>query len=357
MKKYLFVPFLLCLSLLLVGCQNQEETAFATATVEAQATASANALIDSQTYAANQRIGRSINLGNALEGPREGAWGLYLKEEYFVEIAEAGFDSVRVPIRWSAYTSVEPPYEISQQIFDRIDWVIEQAFDNDLAVIINVHHFDAIMQMPEIQAERLTEMWRQIAVHYQDYPDTLYFEILNEPNEKLDSAAWNQIFPQALAAIRETNPKRYVIIGPDQWNSVDRLGALELPVEDRRIIATFHFYKPHEFTHQGAPWSSAADIKDRPWGSDAEAAALTADFDAALAWSESQQRPLFIGEFGVYSQVPDETRAVWLSAVREAAELRGFSWAHWDFGTNFAAYNLSAKTWREPILRALIPQE
>jgi endoglucanase len=357
MPKISQLLLLLFMTFFMVSCQLGEMSAAATATAQSQATLDAYSAIDAQTYAANVRIGRSINLGNALEGPREGAWGLYLKEEYFVEIAKAGFDSVRVPIRWSAYAAVEPPYEISQLIFDRIDWVIEQAFANDLAVIINIHHFDAMMQMPEIQADRLATIWRQIAEHYQGYPDTLYFEILNEPNANLDSTLWNRFFPQALAAIRETNPERYVIIGPDQWNSIDRLSTLELPVADRRIIVTFHYYKPHEFTHQGASWSSAAEIKDHPWGSETEVNALTADFDAALAWSEHEQRPLFIGEFGVFGQVPDDVRAVWLSTVRAEAEKRGFSWAHWDFGTNFAAYDLSTKTWSEPILRALIPPE
>ena len=57
--------------------------------------------LNAATFEANARLGRGVNLGNALEAPSEGSWGLYLKEEYFKDIAEAGFDSVRVPIRWS----------------------------------------------------------------------------------------------------------------------------------------------------------------------------------------------------------------------------------------------------------------
>ncbi len=347
-KKILVFTFMICFWLTLTSCQ---------ASAEPTPTEDPNTAINAETFAANQRLMRGVNLGNALEGPREGAWGLYLKEEYFVDIGEAGFDAVRVPIRWSRYADIYEPYTIQQGIFDRVDWVIEQAFANDLAVIINVHHFEAIMQMPEDQSGRLAEIWQQIAKHYQDYPNTLYFEILNEPNEKLDSEKWNQIFPLSLAAIRETNPERYVIIGPDLWNSVDRLDTLELPDDDRRIIGTFHYYKPHEFTHQGASWSSAHDVDDLPWGSDADIAALTADFDKALAWSEREQRPLLIGEFGSFYAAPMDSRVNWTSAVRTEAENRGFSWAYWDFGTDFAVYNLSTKEWREPILRALIPEE
>src|SRR5512134_2270109 len=35
---------------------------------------------------------RGINLGNMLEAPNEGEWGLFVQEEYFDLIKEAGFD-------------------------------------------------------------------------------------------------------------------------------------------------------------------------------------------------------------------------------------------------------------------------
>jgi endoglucanase len=346
-EKLLFFLFLASI-LLFTACKRADLP-------ETEAVEDPYASINAETFAANTRIGRAVNLGNSLEGPREGAWGLYLTARYFEDIAAAGFDSVRVPIRWSSYTEILEPYTIKDQILERVDWVIEQAFANDLAVIINVHHFDAIMQQPEDQSARLTAIWRQIAERYKDYPNELYFEILNEPNEKLVSDIWNQIFPEALAAIRETNPGRYVIIGPDMWNNINRLSTLALPEDDRRIIVTFHYYLPHEFTHQGASWSSAADVQDRAWGSEGEIKALTDSFDAALRWSDQEQRPLFIGEFGTYNKAPMDSRVLWTSTVRAEAEKRGFSWAYWDFGTDFAVYNLATKQWREPILRALIP--
>ena len=49
-------------------------------------------------FAANRRLGRGINLGNALEAPREGAWGLTLQVEHFERIKQAGFAAVRIPI-------------------------------------------------------------------------------------------------------------------------------------------------------------------------------------------------------------------------------------------------------------------
>ena len=48
-------------------------------------------------FAQAQRLGRGVNLGNALEVPQEGEWGVVLQSEYFPLIREAGFDTVRVP--------------------------------------------------------------------------------------------------------------------------------------------------------------------------------------------------------------------------------------------------------------------
>ncbi len=49
-----------------------------------------------------RQMRRGINLGNALEAPREGEWGYRIEREHLRLIRAAGFDSVRIPIRWSA---------------------------------------------------------------------------------------------------------------------------------------------------------------------------------------------------------------------------------------------------------------
>src|SRR5258708_18972879 len=106
-------------------------------------------------FGAAKLLSRGVNLGNALEAPAEGEWGLTLKEEYFAEIARAGFNSVRVPIRWSSYAQKEPPYAVDPKFFERIDWVIEQALSRKLAVVVNVHHYDEIDLDPEHHTARL----------------------------------------------------------------------------------------------------------------------------------------------------------------------------------------------------------
>jgi endoglucanase len=304
----------------------------------------------------NRLLGRGVNFGNALEAPREGDWGLTLEEGYFERIKKAGFNSVRVPICWPAHAGAQPPYEIDPVFFKRIDWVIDQALSRGLVAVINMHHFDALYQDPDKNQARFLALWKQIAARYRERPDRLYFELLNEPNGKLTEERWNALVPKALDVVRATNPERIAVVGPGHWNGLGSLDKLVLPEKDRRLIVTFHYYSPYEFTHQGAPWAKdSAKWKGTTWkGTEKETGALAKDFAKAAEWGKKNRRPVFLGEFGAYSEADMESRARWTGAVAREAEKQGFSWAYWEFGAGFGVYDPQAKAWREPLLKALL---
>jgi endoglucanase len=314
---------------------------------------------DEASFDYNRRLGRGVNLGNALEAPLEGEWGMVLEEGFFDLIKEAGFNSVRVPIRWNAHAAVEAPYTIDPAFFARVDWVVEQATRNNLTTVINIHHYDEeIHQSPDKHKDRFVGIWKQISDHHKDAPDSVYFEIMNEPNGLLGKTeAWNKLAEEVLQVIRNTNPARMVIIGPGEWNNFSMLDGLKLPENDRRLIITFHYYSPFRFTHQGAEWVGGSD----PWlgttwdGKSWENDAITIDFDRVLTWSQRNARPIYLGEFGAYSKADIESRQRWTSFVARSAEDRGFSWSYWEFGAGFGVYDRENKQWVEPILKALIP--
>ncbi len=308
-------------------------------------------------YVQNERIGRAINLGNALEAPNEGDWGVVLRPEYFEIVKNAGFGAVRVPVRWSTRTSETAPYAIDLVFFARVDWVIRQAFDNDLAVIINIHHYEEIMTEPANHKDRFLGMWRQIAERYKNYDSDLFFEVLNEPNNNLTAALWNEYLLEAIDLIRETNPGRTLIVGTAEWGGIAALPRLELPAEDQNLIATIHYYNPFQFTHQGAEWVNGANAwLGQTWtGSTAQQQAVTTDFNTVKSWSETNRRPIFMGEFGAYSKADMDSRARWTAFVSREAETHGWSWAYWEFISGFGAYDGSADAWRDPLLNALIP--
>lgn len=311
---------------------------------------------EDEAFHYNDLLGQGINLGAALEAPREGAWGVTLKSQYFRAIKSAGFSSVRIPIRWSAHAGGRPPYAIDPMFFSRVDWVINQALSRDLTTIINVHHYEEMYKNPIEHLPRLVGIWNQIAQRYRGYPDRLYFELLNEPFDELTDERWQTVFPELLRAVRETNPTRVVIVGPGYWNGFGHLDQLHLPEEDRRLIATFHYYSPFQFTHQGAGWVSGSDAwKGTIWtGSAQEREALAQDFDKAAAWATKNRRPLYVGEFGSYQEADMESRVQWTQAVVNEARKHKFSWAYWEFCSNFGVYDPVTSAWRKPLLQSLM---
>ena len=319
------------------------------------ATPTSEALSD--VFASTRALGRGVNMGNALDAPSEGEWGVTVREEYFDLIKQAGFNSVRMPIRWNAHAAESAPYTIEPAFFARIDQIVDWALKRDLLIILDFHHYLELMADPQGHQERYLALWGQIAEHYKDYPPTVLFELLNEPNDHFDAATWNALSSKALGVVRVSNPERNVIIGGVSWNAYDQLQYLELPENDRHLIATFHYYNPFEFTHQGAEWAAGMDqYLGTTWdASEAEKAAITAHFEQVMAWGKAHNRPLFLGEFGAYSKADMDSRARWTAFVAREAEKDGFAWAYWEFCSGFGVYDPVANAWREPLLKALVP--
>jgi endoglucanase len=132
---------------------------------------------------------------------------------------------------------------------------------------------------------------------------------------------------------------------------------LHLPETDRHLIATFHYYEPLEFTHQGTSWNpNYKDLKGVTWGSPDELRHLNAAFDTVRDWARKNRRPMLLGEFGAYDTADIEARARYSAAVARAAEARGFGWAYWQFLMNFALYDLTRNAWVDPLVQALFPE-
>ncbi|MBA3313805.1 MAG: glycoside hydrolase family 5 protein [Planctomycetaceae bacterium] len=302
----------------------------------------------------NQSLGKGINFGNALEAPSEGEWGFRIEERYFDDVKQAGFESIRVPVKWSAHAAKTAPFAIEPAFAERVDWVLENATKRGLNVVLNIHHYDELYDAPEQQEERFLALWSQLAKRYADQPGSVVFELLNEPRNPLTPEKWNALFPKALAIVRESNPKRAVIVGPGNWNNIDSLAKLELP-DDENLIVTVHYYSPFHFTHQGASWAEGSDKwLGMKWGNDADRAAVRKDLEKAATWGREHNRPIYLGEFGAYSKADMASREKWTTFVRSEAARLGMSWAYWEFGSGFGAFDPSTNQWRRPLKQALV---
>ena len=295
---------------------------------------------------------RCVNLGNTLDSPKGEPWGRPIDVADFPKIRSMGVDTVRIPVRWSDYAGPGPDYAIDPAFMAEVDGIVAAALAADLNVILDVHHFDAIMQAPEEGVPELVAMWRQIGAHFAGAPDRLWFEVLNEPKGALAGEAMRDMQRAGVAAIRETNPDRIVILGGEDASGVELLDT-NIPPPDANIVYTFHFYDPEPFTHQFAPWASAAYRHKRGWGSRADRAEVRAMAGMAADYREKTGRPVFLGEFGVYQGVDMKLRAKWTRAVRKQAEAADLPWCVWSYSNSFALYDAWTGTYNAPLVEAL----
>jgi len=306
----------------------------------------------------NERLGRGGNLGNILY--RFETWDKEQEMKEFDLIKEIGLQGVRINTGPFAHVQDEPPYKLSAAFFERLDWTIDQALSRGLTVIIDNHEYHAMADDPMRKLEMFISTWEQMAEHYKDYPDNVYLGVLNEPNGHLTSYLWNYVLTDVHKAIRNIDPYRTLVIGPGRWNGIGQLEFLELPEDDRNIIVEIHYYSPHHFTHQGASWSEGSEAwLGTTWtGTPEEKQAILDDFRIAKVWAEKHNRPLYLGEFGVYRMADMDSRAAWTRFVVAQAELNNWSWGIWDLmGSSFGIYDPEEKRWIEPLKDAILPSQ
>jgi len=337
--------------------------------------------------AAAAHFKKGINLGNRLEAPNEGDWGGVIQAGDFPFIAARGFDHVRIPIRFSGHASASSPYTIDAAFFSRVDTVLDQAAAANLAVVVDMHAYDELAADAAGQRDRFTALWTQIAARYQGRPDTVAFELFNEPNGQLDTT-WNDVMVPAITAIRASNPRRLLIVDSVFWADPTKLSTLTLP-NDANIMTSIHLYEPKLFTFQGQDWMGPIYLttgvvfpgppatpinpvqaaKDASWANQwfmdyntkpaatnpSGPATITAQIALITAYRQAQGRAVYNGEWGPQDGGALDSRARLVTTVRQQCDSAGIGWAIWEDPVNMNLFDSRAGTWLTAIIDALLP--
>lgn len=280
---------------------------------------------------------KGINLGNTLEPPNEGGWNNGPAQEYyFDDYKAAGFQTVRIPVRWDEHTAKTPPYQIKASWMDRVQQIVDWALERDLFVIINAHHESWIKEnyTPENKA-RFDSIWVQISERFQHHSEKLFFEMINEP-KGLTLAQINDLNKRVLSLIRRTNPTRIVIYSGHEWSALDQMMQAAIP-DDDYIMAYFHSYDPWSFGGEG----------NGTWGTTADRNKTRAMFERARAWSDEHGVPVMISEFGAVKKADYNSRMKHYYSYVEFARANRIIYQAWDDGGNFGIYDRKNRTWPE----------
>jgi len=283
-------------------------------------------------------------------------------------MAKLGFDHVRLSIDAAALeAAIRGNGGPNAGFLERLDRAVDTMLGNGLAVVIDLHpdeNFKQQLRNGNDGVDRLAMLWQQLAAHYANRDaERVFFEILNEP-EVSDAYRWQGVQARLTAAIREAAPKQMIIAAGANYSDIWDLLALE-PLADGNVIYNFHFYEPHEFTHQGATWgepwwtythsipypateSSMPELLqevpgavsryrlENYWLNHWDAHHIRALIDEAADWGRVNHVPLICDEFGVFRDHADaESRMNWIRDVRSALEADGIGWTVWDYRGGF----------------------
>ncbi|MDE5598775.1 MAG: glycoside hydrolase family 5 protein, partial [Lachnospiraceae bacterium] len=112
----------------------------------------------------------------------ESSWcGAVTTKEMIDALKEAGFQTIRIPVSWHNHLT-DDNHTISEVWINRVQEVVDYAIDDDMYVIINIHHdFSKEYIYPsseylEQSKSYVTDIWEQIAERFKDYDEHLIME-------------------------------------------------------------------------------------------------------------------------------------------------------------------------------------
>ncbi len=313
------------------------------------------------------------NLGNTLEcynysdytSNAETAWGNLKTTEAMVKsVKDAGFNSIRIPVTWGEHMDGDT---IDREWLDRVQEVVDYAYDNDMFVILNMHHDDYIWFTPSdadyaSDSSKLKKIWEQISARFGDYGDRLIFEGMNEPRTVGSQNEWmggtsaersvlnkyTQDFVDTVRASGGNNAYRTLMV-PSYAASAETAAINDMVVpSDSNIIVSVHYYAPWKFS----------EGKSTTFG-DSEKAELDRKFAELKQRFIDRGTPVIIDEFGCINAADAATRASYYEYYIHAAKAQGIKCFVWDNGVSsgsdsYGIFNRGSLKWDSTLLDGIM---
>jgi len=324
--------------------------------------------MDSTAAQLASQITLGLNIGNTLEAiGGETAWGNpQISADLLAGIKARGFDAVRLPVSWNQYANQETA-EISATWLARVKTVVQQAVDNELYVVVNIH-WDGGWLENNVTAEKQVAnnakqkaFWEQIATLLREFDERVMFASANEPNvedagEMAVLNSYHQTFVDAVRATGGKNAYRVLILqGPS--TDIEKTDDLwtQMPTDSvaNKLMAEVHFYSPFNFVlmtqdeswgkqayYWGNGYHSTTDTeRNATWG---EEAFVDEMFGLMKAKFVDQGIPVLLGEYsamrrnnltGDALELHLASRAYYHKYVTQQALANGMLPFYWDTGS------------------------
>ena len=303
------------------------------------------------------------NLGNSLDAYNYSK-GFYFEseeewnnpkttEKMIATIADAGFQSIRIPVTY--YNHLDENKQIDPAWLDRVEEVVNYALDNDLYVVMNVHHdtgHDGWIRSEVATYERdsaeLINLWTQIATRFKDYDHRLLFEgtneILNSDKNWNWEDSWDdfrithKLNQDFITTVRNTggkNRNRFLVIST--WAAA----WMDPQIEEL-------FYKDFQDTVTDKLIMSVHSY-------DTNTDTIDYHMKALSEYSKQYNIPIIIDEFGTKDDIGEADRIAVANYFVRTAKQYGITCFVWDNGTNYGLLDRNKGCFTYPnIVKALI---
>ncbi len=328
-------------------------------------------------------LGNTLDAGNSSnkgQSPQtiEKSWGNPVTtKEMIDEVKKAGFNVLRIPTTWNWSTAESEACTISDEWLARVKEVVDYGMENDMYVILNLHHetwHDPLEENYEAASDRLKKVWTQIGNYFKDYDEHLIFEGLNEPRVRNSDEEWsggseatrevvNKLdadFVETIRGLDGNNKLRHLMIpGYAASSSEVALKALRIPENDDKIIVSVHAYIPYSF--------ALADKGTGKWvaGVDGCISDINNLADMLKTMFIDKGQAVIIGEFGARARTTvknnEDYRSQWARYYVTKMKSIGVPCVWWDNGSFagsgecFGLLDRYLLTWKYPaVVDALI---
>ncbi len=301
-------------------------------------------------WQANPVRGAVVEIGYG--GPDEYNDPPYPSVESLQQLRDLGVQIIALEFQY-AWT-IEPPYAADEDQLALAAAALDNVAAAGLYAVVGVRNGPGRnAMMPAIEDEDVITtlyedeiaqtayqaMLRDVAGRFQDRPEIIAWEPIIEPaldwfltgEEDMPfpqaTALWNQLAPRLIAAIRDVDRERPILIEPVNWGGSGGFARLDR-FDDDNIIYSLHTYEPFEFTHQEIPPYAAypGDFDGEYFDRETLAEIL----EPVDAFQARYGVPIVVGEWGGIRWLPGMDQ--YISDQLTLFEARGWSWLWyaWD---------------------------
>ena len=296
---------------------------------------------------------RGFNLTELTGGDREARF----QETDFAWIAELGFDFVRIPMSYWAWSSPDDWMTIDEEALTTVDQAVEWGEKYGLHVNLNLHRipgycvnrrelephllFDSPRAEMELAMDAATLHWQTLAERYAHTSNqNVSYDLFNEPPWSYqDQSRYVEVATRLVTAIRDIDPDRLIVAdGAD-------IGQTPVPgIVPLGLVQSTRGYLPKMISHYTATWVPENEFEsfEMPVWPMTDADGVRWDRDLLReklvdVWRPlvAQGVPVHVGEWGCYNKTPHAACLGWMEDVTSVWREMGWGWAMWNFRGSF----------------------